>query len=74
MNINQQSDNILIQLKQQSEKEKATKDSKTKYKIPTGGFFDYVSSANYWGEIVEWTGLMIIANFNIGKFDNKLSL
>ena len=29
------------------------------YSIPRGGFFEYVSAANYFGEIVEWTGFAI---------------
>jgi 3-oxo-5-alpha-steroid 4-dehydrogenase 1 len=31
------------------------------YKIPTGGLYDYVSSPNYLGEIIEWTGFAIAA-------------
>jgi protein-S-isoprenylcysteine O-methyltransferase Ste14 len=30
-----------------------------KYKIPFGAFFKYVSSPNYFGEILEWTGWAI---------------
>lgn len=29
------------------------------YKIPRGGLFEYVSCANYLGEIIEWTGFAI---------------
>uniref|UniRef100_UPI00398EA1A5 3-oxo-5-alpha-steroid 4-dehydrogenase 2-like n=1 Tax=Pristiophorus japonicus TaxID=55135 RepID=UPI00398EA1A5 len=29
------------------------------YKIPTGGLFEYISVANYFGEIVEWFGFSI---------------
>jgi 3-oxo-5-alpha-steroid 4-dehydrogenase 1 len=29
------------------------------YKIPFGGFFRYISSPNYFGEIIEWTGWAI---------------
>ncbi|XP_028983139.1 3-oxo-5-alpha-steroid 4-dehydrogenase 2b [Betta splendens] len=29
------------------------------YKIPTGGLFEYVSGANYLGEIVEWFGYAV---------------
>jgi 3-oxo-5-alpha-steroid 4-dehydrogenase 1 len=31
------------------------------YKIPRGGLFEYVSAANYFAEMVEWTGFAIAA-------------
>ena len=37
------------------------KPGETEYKIPVGGLFNYVSSPNYLGEIVEWTGFAIAA-------------
>lgn len=45
--INFQADTILINLRS---------DGSTGYKIPYGGFFRYVSSANYFGEILLWCG------------------
>jgi 3-oxo-5-alpha-steroid 4-dehydrogenase 1 len=30
-----------------------------KHYLPTGGLFNYVTSANYFGEIIEWTGFAI---------------
>jgi 3-oxo-5-alpha-steroid 4-dehydrogenase 1 len=45
--INLHSDHVLRNLRAPGE---------TGYKIPCGGFFEYVSSANYFGELVEWTG------------------
>jgi 3-oxo-5-alpha-steroid 4-dehydrogenase 1 len=45
--INFQADTILINLR---------KDGFTGYRVPYGGFFRYVSSANYFGEIVLWCG------------------
>ena len=47
--INLQSDNILINLRQPTDK-------KGEYRIPRGGMFEYVSASNYFGEIVEWSG------------------
>ncbi len=32
----------------------------TRHYLPTGGMFDYVTSANYLGELVEWTGFAIL--------------
>lgn len=45
--INFQADTILIRLRS---------DGSTGYKIPYGGAFRYVSSANYFGEIILWIG------------------
>ena len=47
--INLHSDTILISLRKPTEK-------KGGYKIPRGGMFEYVSAANYFGEILEWFG------------------
>lgn len=48
--INLQSDQILLNLRKPGE---------TGYKIPRGGFFRWVTSPNYFGEIVEWSGWAI---------------
>eukprot|EP00123_Amoebidium_parasiticum_P010077 comp19880_c0_seq1/m.24040 comp19880_c0_seq1/g.24040 ORF comp19880_c0_seq1/g.24040 comp19880_c0_seq1/m.24040 type:complete len:274 (-) comp19880_c0_seq1:701-1522(-) len=50
MAINIQADNILLNLRKPGE---------TGYKIPRGGMFEFVSGANFFGEIVEWTGFAI---------------
>uniref|UniRef100_UPI003AAA3918 3-oxo-5-alpha-steroid 4-dehydrogenase 2b n=1 Tax=Centroberyx gerrardi TaxID=166262 RepID=UPI003AAA3918 len=50
MAINVHSDYILRNLRKPGE---------VVYNIPTGGLFEYVSSANYLGEIVEWFGYAI---------------
>ena len=50
--INFQADNILIDLRS---------DGSTGYKIPQGGFFRYVSAANYWGEILLWSGWALMS-------------
>ncbi|KAF6357582.1 steroid 5 alpha-reductase 1 [Rhinolophus ferrumequinum] len=47
MLINIHSDYILRNLRKPGE---------TGYKIPRGGLFEYVSAANYFGEVVEWCG------------------
>ena len=50
--INFQADSILINLR---------KDGSTGYKIPFGGFFRYVSAANYFGEILLWCGWALMS-------------
>ncbi len=50
MIINIQSDNILFALR---------KPGDTGYRIPHGGLYRWVSSPNYLGELVEWTGWAI---------------
>ncbi|CAI4228514.1 unnamed protein product [Auanema sp. JU1783] len=52
MIINIQSDSILRNLRKPGE---------LGYKIPRGGLFEYVSGANYFGEIVEWLGFALVA-------------
>lgn len=48
--INLQSDEILRRLRAPGE---------TGYKIPTGGLYRWISSPNYFGELIEWTGFAI---------------
>lgn len=50
MFINMQADYIVRHLR---------KPGDTRHYIPRGGMFRYVSSANYFGELVEWTGFAI---------------
>ncbi|XP_063775829.1 3-oxo-5-alpha-steroid 4-dehydrogenase 2 [Pseudophryne corroboree] len=50
MGINVHSDYILRKLRKPSE---------VTYKIPQGGMFNYVSGANFLGEIVEWFGYAV---------------
>lgn len=50
--INWRADHILINLRKPGE---------TGYKIPKGFLFDYISSPNLFGELMEWTGFAIMA-------------
>ncbi|KAM9308269.1 3-oxo-5-alpha-steroid 4-dehydrogenase 1 [Gastrophryne carolinensis] len=50
MFINIYSDHLLRNLRKPGE---------TGYKIPQGGLFEYVSGANFFGEIIEWSGFAI---------------
>lgn len=43
------------------------KPGETGYKIPTGGLFNYISSPNLFGEIIEWTGFALMA-WNLPAF------
>ncbi len=52
--INFHADSVLLRLRKAS-KAKGTQ----RYSIPHGGMFEYVSCANYFGEILEWTGFAI---------------
>ncbi|VDL77406.1 unnamed protein product [Nippostrongylus brasiliensis] len=52
MYINIQSDSILRNLRKPGE---------AGYKIPRGGMFEYVSGANFFGEIVEWFGYALMS-------------
>jgi len=53
MGVNLHSDQILINLR---------KNSSNGYKIPVGGFFRWISSPNYFGEIIEWLGFAFMVN------------
>uniref|UniRef100_H3DGV9 3-oxo-5-alpha-steroid 4-dehydrogenase n=1 Tax=Tetraodon nigroviridis TaxID=99883 RepID=H3DGV9_TETNG len=50
MAINIHSDSVLRNLREPGE---------VVYRIPTGGFFRYVSGANFFGEITEWMGYAV---------------
>jgi len=52
LTINWRADHLLINLRKPGE---------TGYKIPKGFLFDYISSPNLFGEIMEWTGFAIMA-------------
>ncbi|XP_071361312.1 3-oxo-5-alpha-steroid 4-dehydrogenase 2a [Trachinotus anak] len=52
MAINMHSDHILRSLRKPGE---------ITYKIPSGGMFEFVSGANFFGEIVEWCGYAVAA-------------
>ena len=51
MTINIHSDRIIRHLR---------KPGDTRHYLPEGGMFRYVSSANYFGEIVEWIGFAVL--------------
>ena len=55
--INYHSDHVLRTLRKPGE---------TGYKIPMGGVFRFVSGANFFGEIVEWSGYAIATGLAFG--------
>ena len=58
MYINLKADSLLIGLR---------KDKETGYKIPRGFLFDWVSTPNLFGEILEWSGFALLA-WNLPAF------
>lgn len=54
MAINVHSDSVLLHLRG-----KPINGRRQGYKIPRGGMFEYVSCANYFGEILEWSGFAL---------------
>ncbi|ETK87725.1 hypothetical protein L915_07861 [Phytophthora nicotianae] len=57
LSMNIYSDQILINLRKPEESE---------YKIPYGGLFEYVSSPNYFSELLEWTGWTLLSQSPAG--------
>ncbi|CAG7836824.1 unnamed protein product [Allacma fusca] len=56
LSVNVYHDKLLANLRQKSGKGQTRAG---KYHIPRGGLFEYISAANYFGEIVEWWGLAL---------------
>ena len=69
--INLQSDSILRNLRRPTKEnnDDHSKNTSTKrYKIPHGGFFEYVSCANFFGEIIEWLGYAIASSPSVAPW------
>jgi len=65
--INFLSDRLLLQVQRESNPDKVPaeekyvcQDSGKVYYIPRGGLFDFVTSANYLGELAEWAGFFLV--------------
>ncbi len=57
MGINLHSDHVIRNLRKPGE---------TAHKIPDGGLYRYVASANYLGELIEWTGFALLTRSMAG--------
>ena len=72
--INFTSDRILQRIKLEKQRKNALKPKdcgargSSRYAVPYGGFFEYVSSPHYFGELMEWTGFCIASNFSLASF------
>jgi len=56
MAVNLHSDGVLRKLRQGAAAGGTGRGARSHYRIPRGGMFEYVSGANFLGEIVEWAG------------------
>jgi len=65
------SDRILLKLKEKKQRELAlngSSSSSSHYAVPRGGFFEYVSSPHYFGELIEWMGFCIANDCSLASF------
>lgn len=60
--INLHSDSILRNLRKTDADQQPNSGTPSKYKIPYGGFYERVSCANFFGEIIEWLGYAIASS------------
>lgn len=58
------------QRKKQQEEASSDREERgaSRYAVPYGGFFEYVSSPHYFGELMEWTGFCIANDFSLASF------
>jgi 3-oxo-5-alpha-steroid 4-dehydrogenase 1 len=62
--INVSSDEIILRLAREKDRQAKLSDGKKRYVVPSGGLYAYVASPNYLGEIIEWTGFALMAGLN----------
>jgi len=63
--INIYHDNLLLHLRKESSSlenvtKDVTKNDTSNYRIPKGGLFEYISCANYFGELMEWWSYFMV--------------